>query len=67
MSKDTEAKIQRWRKYIDECRGEAKFLSLEGQREAQATISYYENLIAVAQSETRQDSGAEGVKPRQTG
>jgi hypothetical protein len=67
MSKDTEAKIQRWRRYIDEHRGEAKFLSLEGQREAQATIAPYENLIAEAQSEARKDRGPKGVQSRQTG
>jgi hypothetical protein len=53
MSRERETKIQRWRKYIEECREEVRFLSEEGQRETQATIANYEKLIAVAQNEAR--------------
>jgi hypothetical protein len=53
MSKESAAKIQRWRKYIDEFREEVRFLSEEGQRETEAIIAHYETLIALARNEAR--------------
>ena len=53
MSNNSEVKIQRWQKYIEECRQEAKLLSPEGHREMQTVIASYERLIAVAQREAR--------------
>jgi hypothetical protein len=46
---DSDAKIERWRRYIDECRKEAQLLSPEGQRAMQTVIDGYERLIAMAQ------------------
>jgi hypothetical protein len=46
MIDDKEAKIQRWQRYIEECRKEAKLLSPDGQREMQTVIASYERLIA---------------------
>jgi hypothetical protein len=47
MSDDSEAKIQRWERYIEECRREAKLLSPEGQIAMQRVIESYETLIAI--------------------
>jgi hypothetical protein len=58
MSNNSEVKIRRWQKYIEECRQEAKLLSPEGQREMQKVIASYERLIAMAQREVRK--GREG-------
>jgi hypothetical protein len=46
MSENSEAKIQRWERYIDECRRELKLLGPEGQIAMQKVIDSYENLIA---------------------
>ena len=46
MSDSTEVKIKRWKRYIEECRREAKLLSPEGQKSMQTVIDYYERLIA---------------------
>jgi hypothetical protein len=46
MSDNSEAKIQRWELYIDECRRELKLLSPEGQIAMQKVIDSYESLIA---------------------
>ena len=53
MSNNSEVKIRRWQKYIEECRQEARLLSPEGQREMQTVIASYETLIATAQREAR--------------
>ena len=45
MSDNSEIKIQRWERYIEECRREAKLLSPEGQRTMQTVIDSYERLI----------------------
>jgi hypothetical protein len=58
MSNNSEVKIRRWQKYIEECRQETKLLSPEGQREMQTVIASYERLIAMAQREARK--GREG-------
>jgi hypothetical protein len=58
MSNNSEVKIRRWQKYIEECRQEAKLLSPEGQREMQTVIASYVRLIAMAQREARK--GREG-------
>jgi hypothetical protein len=50
---DNEAKIQRWQRYIDECRQEAKFLSPEGQQTMQTVIESYEKLIAMAREQDK--------------
>jgi hypothetical protein len=50
MSDDSEAKIQRWERYIEECRREAKLLSPEGQIAMQTVIESYETLIAIERS-----------------
>jgi len=47
MSDSSEVKIQRWERYIEECRREAKLLSPEGQIAMQAVIDSYERLIAI--------------------
>ena len=47
MSDSNQVKIERWRRYIDECRNEAKLLSPEGQRTMQTVIDGYEKLIAM--------------------
>jgi hypothetical protein len=52
MSDSNETKIGRWRRYIEECRKEAEFLSPEGQQAMQSVIDGYERLIAMAK---RQD------------
>jgi hypothetical protein len=57
MSDDNEAKIQRWRRYIEECRKEAKLLSPDGQREMQGVITSYERLIAMAQTQADNKKG----------
>jgi hypothetical protein len=57
MSDDNEAKIQRWRRYIEECRKEAKLLSPDGQREMQGVITSYERLIAMAQAQADNKKG----------
>jgi hypothetical protein len=49
MSDSTEANIERWRRYIEECRKEAKLLSADGQQAMQTVIDRYERLIAMAQ------------------
>jgi hypothetical protein len=46
MSDEDEAKIRRWRQYIEESRKEMKLLSPEGQQAMQAVIDSYEKLIA---------------------
>jgi hypothetical protein len=53
MSDSTEAKIQRWERYIEECRGELKLLSPEGQIAMQSVIDSYEKLIATERSKTK--------------
>jgi hypothetical protein len=47
MSDSNHVKIERWRRYIDECRNEAKLLSPAGQRTMQTVIDGYERLIAM--------------------
>jgi hypothetical protein len=47
MSDNNEAKIQRWERYIEECRREAKLLSPEGKITMQSVIDSYERLIAM--------------------
>lgn len=51
MSEGNENKIRRWRRYIEECRKEAKLLSPEGQQMMQAVIDSYERLIAMERDE----------------
>jgi hypothetical protein len=53
MSDNSEAKIQRWERYIEECRREAKLLSPEGQRTMQTVINAYEKLIAVVRDKKK--------------
>jgi hypothetical protein len=53
MTGDSEARIRRWRQYIDECRKEIEFLGPDGKREMQIVIASYERLIAMAQDEAR--------------
>jgi hypothetical protein len=57
MSTDNEAKIRRWRQYIEEARKEAKLLSPEGQRELQMVIHSYEKLIAMARDQATKPKG----------
>ena len=47
MSDISVAKIQRWERYIEECRREATLLSPEGQIAMQRVIESYERLIAI--------------------
>jgi hypothetical protein len=56
MSDSTEARIQRWQRYIEECRQEAKFLSPEGQQTMQNVIDSYEKLIAMARGQDKKRS-----------
>jgi hypothetical protein len=53
MSDSTEVKIQRWERYIEEARREAKLLSPEGQQTMQTVIDSYERLIAMARAQTK--------------
>jgi hypothetical protein len=53
---DSEAKIQRWERYIEECRREAKLLSPEGQRTMQTVIDSYERLIAMVRDQDKKNS-----------
>ena len=57
MSDDNEAKIQRWQRYIEECRKEAKLLSPGGQREMQTVIASYERLIERARDQATNKKG----------
>jgi hypothetical protein len=50
---DSEIKIQRWERYIEECRREAKFLSPEGQQTMQTVINSYEQLIAMVRDQDK--------------
>jgi hypothetical protein len=50
---DGEIKIQRWERYIEECRREAKLLSLEGQRTMQTVIDSYERLIVMVRNQDK--------------
>jgi hypothetical protein len=56
MSESSEAKVQRWQRYIEECRREAKLLSAEGQRTMQTVIDSYERLIAMVRDQDRKKS-----------
>jgi hypothetical protein len=56
MSDSTEAKIQRWERYVEECRREAKLLSPEGQRTMQTVIDSYERLIALVRDQDKRKS-----------
>ena len=56
MSDDSEAKIQRWERYIEECRREAKLLSPEGKQTMQTVIDSYERLIAMAREQDKRKS-----------
>jgi hypothetical protein len=58
---DTEAKIERWRRYIDECRKEAKLLSHEGRQAMQLVIDGYEQLIAMALAKDKPTVGGLGM------
>jgi hypothetical protein len=51
MSDNSEAKIQRWERYIEECRREAKLLSVEGQRTMPTVIDSCERLIAMVRDQ----------------
>jgi hypothetical protein len=56
MSDNGEAKIQRWERYIEECRREAKLLGPEGQRTMQTVIDSYQELIAMAREQDKKKS-----------
>jgi hypothetical protein len=56
MSDSNEVKIQRWERYIEEARREAKLLSPEGQQTIQMVIDSYERLIAMARDQARNKS-----------
>jgi hypothetical protein len=53
---DGEIKIQRWERYIEECRREAKLLSPEGQRTMQPVIDSYERLIVMVRDHDKRKS-----------
>ena len=53
MSNGSETKIQRWERYIEECRREAKFLSPDGQTAMLRVIDSYERLIATERSQQK--------------
>jgi hypothetical protein len=53
MSDDGKVKIQRWQRYIEECRREARLLSPEGQRTMQTVIDSYEKLIAMVRDQNK--------------
>jgi hypothetical protein len=53
MSENSESKIQRWGRYIEECRRELRLLSPEGQIAMQSVIDSYENLIATERGKTK--------------
>ena len=50
---DSKVKIQRWERYIEECRLEAKLLSPEGQRTMQTVIDSYERLIVMVRNQDK--------------
>jgi hypothetical protein len=53
MNAESEAKIRRWRQYIEDCRKESQLLSPEGKLEMQSVIGSYERLIAMTQEPDR--------------
>jgi hypothetical protein len=53
MSDNTEAKIERRERYIEECRRELRLLSPEGQIAMQSVIDSYEKLIATERGKTK--------------
>ena len=53
---DSGVKIQRWHRYIEECRREAKLLSPEGRRTMRSVIGSYERLIAMVQYQDKRKS-----------
>ena len=53
MSDSNEVNIQRWQRYIEECRREAKLLSPEGQQTMQTVIDSYERLIAMVRGQDK--------------
>jgi len=53
MSDNSEAKIRRWERYIDESRRELEFLSPEGKIAMQKVIDSYESLITMERGKDR--------------
>ena len=51
---DSEAKIDRWRRCISDCRSEASAMSPEGRQAMQSVIDSYERLIAMVQRQDKQ-------------
>jgi hypothetical protein len=63
MGDDSKIKIQRWERYVEECRREATLLSPEGQRTMQTVIDSYEKLIAMVGTRKRKKAKALGHAP----
>jgi hypothetical protein len=53
MSDSNQAKIERWRRYIEDCRKEAELLSPEGQQAMRTVMDGYERPIAMAQEQDK--------------
>jgi|HubBroStandDraft_3_1064219.scaffolds.fasta_scaffold1000671_1 hypothetical protein len=49
MAESTEARIQRWRDRIEECRREGESLNPKARKSLQIVIGSYERLIAMAE------------------
>jgi hypothetical protein len=56
MSDNSEIKIQRWQRYIEECHREARLLSPEGQRTMQTVIDSCERMIAMVRDQDKRKS-----------
>jgi hypothetical protein len=57
MNAESEAKIRRWRQYIEDCRQESQPLSPEGKLEMHSVIGSYERLIAIKRNEALNQKG----------
>jgi hypothetical protein len=53
VSDDSEIKIRRWERYIEECRREAKLLSPEGKNTMQTVIDSYQALITMVRAQDK--------------
>jgi hypothetical protein len=54
MTDSSDAKIDRWRQLIAECREQAVSMSPEGRHALQTIIASYDHLIAMVQSKAGQ-------------
>jgi hypothetical protein len=53
VSDNSKIKIQRWERYIEECRREATLLSPEGKKTMQTVIDSYQALITMVRAQDK--------------